>query len=270
MDSEEEKEKIVFPAGDTPLPPLKSYLKGPAQAKITSFTKVTSKKTSNEHVEVIETEAEETTIAGKNNETNEVVVGVEPVKKKPRKSKKKTRTKKKSNSQKVTFSASNHIRVVPALEQDDIDTIASDETSKFQTKAEEEKTVPPKHLRYRLGMQLDNIDAATILNEDEDVDATELTTTQRICLVFMDLAKFICNNIDLLALFVSWKNKEGFSTMSTKIGDEFPKEVVQIASFFDGYRANLKSKNRMYFKFCLHMQCMYTCEHIYKHIHICT
>ena len=40
--------------------------------------------------------------------------------------------------------------------------------------------------------------------------------------------------------------------MSVKIADEFPKGMVQIATFFEGYESNMKAKNRLYFKFCLH------------------
>ena len=253
-DSEDEGE-IKFPAGDVPLPPLKSVLKGPAQAKITEFTTTISRETvdltetnrapSEKHVIPKDAETEE-----ESHKSTEIEDEAEQVKTITKQKKSRSKKNKKKDS-KVSFDSSPHIHVIAPLEQDDIDTIASDETSKYQSKEEESKQVPPKYIRYRLGMQLDKVDEAIILDEDEEEEENELTPAQRVRRIFMDLVKFIHTSIDQNAMIISWKNSDGFSTMQVKIGKDFPKELAQIAVFFDGYRANMKSKNRLYFKFCL-------------------
>ena len=243
-DSDDEG-KIQFPA-TKPNPPLKSFLKGPAQSKITSFTTVTNEKPASKEIIEIDNSTEKDDQVD-NQKPPEKVKGSSA---KTRKEKKKKPIKKSKNT-KVSFDSNEYIRVIETDDQDDINTIASDQTSKYQSKKEEEKQIPPKYIRFRLGFQLDQIDAAVILNEDEE-DIDNLTPAQRVRNIFKDLVQYIHSNVDQNAMFVSWKNSEGFSTMSVKISDEFPKEVVQIATFFDGYRSNMKSKNRLYFKFCLH------------------
>ena len=70
----------------------------------------------------------------------------------------KDKEKKQKKSTAVTFSDNNHITIVPPSEQDNLNTIASRQTRKFKSKEEEEKQIPPKYVRYRLGFQLDQID----------------------------------------------------------------------------------------------------------------
>ena len=92
---------------------------------------------------------------------------------------------------------------------------------------------------------------AALLN-DENSNESDLNPAQRCRQVFIELAAYIRSNIDPNAMFISWKNDEGFSTMHMDAADKFPKELVKIATFFEGYKANLKESSKIYFKFCLH------------------
>ena len=80
---------------------------------------------------------------------------------------------------------------------------------------------------------------AALLN-DENSNESDLNPAQRCRQVFIELAAYIRSNIDPNAMFISWKNDEGFSTMHMDAADKFPKELVKIATFFEGYKANLK------------------------------
>lgn len=138
-------------------------------------------------------------------------------------------------------------------EQDEINTIASDETTKVQTREEENQPVPPQFIRYRLGVQLDKMDIIALLNDEtEETGEQELSPLQRYRLVLVQLTTFIKQHVDPNAKYVSWKNKAGFTTMDMVDATEFPKDTVKISKMFDGYKANLREANRTYFNFCLH------------------
>lgn len=168
------------------------------------------------------------------------------------KPKKKTVRKQTCTKTNVTFSSTENIHLIPTNQQDDINTVASDETSRNMNKTDEMKMIPPKYIRYRLGVQLDKvISFADILNDDSNNDK-EPTPAQRCREIFMELSRYIETNIDPNALFISWKNDEEFSTMKVSENNNFPKELTKVATFFDGYEANIKQNAKIYFKFCLH------------------
>ena len=111
---------------------------------------------------------------------------------------------KKSKGSNVTFSSKDSIHVIPGTQQDDLNTVASDETSRNMNKRDEGKVVPPTYIRYRLGVQLDKLTISAILNDDNSGDK-ELNPAQRCREVFIELLSFVRSNIDPNALFISWK-----------------------------------------------------------------
>ena len=90
------------------------------------------------------------------------------------------------------------------LKEDNIDTIASGETSKITSNEEANKQVPPKFIRYRFLTELDNLD----LTNNNGTD--EITTKEKFKQIFCNLVKFI-NTIDSDAKTISWKNQPTFS-----------------------------------------------------------
>ena len=103
----------------------------------------------------------------------------------------------------------------------------------MQTREEDKKKVPPAHVRYRIGIQLDKLDIVALLNEEsDDNNSTEMSPLQRFCMILVQLTKYIKQNIDPNALYVSWKNSEDFTVMPMHDKDEFPKETVKVSTFF--------------------------------------
>lgn len=139
-----------------------------------------------------------------------------------------------------------HKSVIPydtATEEDDINTVASGETSTNQTKEDEEKVVPPTFIRYRLAMELEKEDLAT------DEGKADTTPEERYKEIFISLKNYI-KSIDSNAMFISWKVQPTFTVL--KVEDKFPDQMEEIASFFNGFRAKLKLAYRHSFRFCIH------------------
>ena len=113
---------------------------------------------------------------------------------------------------------------------------------------EQNQIIPPSFIRYRFGLALDKIDLTAILADEQDGD---LTPSLRFRLILIDLITYIKNNIDVNALIVSWQNSTDFSTLAVEPGD-FPRDLDKIATFFNGYKANLKETTKNFFQFCLH------------------
>ena len=53
------------------------------------------------------------------------------------------------------------------------------------------------------------------------------------------------------ACIISWSNETTYTKLSCN-PDDFPTDIMEIASFFNGFRAKPREKGRMYFTFCLH------------------
>ena len=132
-------------------------------------------------------------------------------------------------------------------QEDDIDTVASAETGVHELDESKTNEVPPEHTRYRLGMILDKVDL-NVTNTQTSQD--ELAPAERYRQVFISLQQFI-KTFDSDALFVSWTNTTSFSILRCN-EEEFPTEMEQIATFFDGFRARLKAGYKCFFRFCLH------------------
>ena len=128
--------------------------------------------------------------------------------------------------------------------EDDMDTIASDKTSKRGRKAQK-KMVCPKVVRYQLMVLMDPKNKDTPIAVDE-ADATK-SPTQRLRDIlgtfYLQLLSYDPN-----ARIISWKNETSFS----KIGDKFPIEIAEIAKYFNGFRANIKADQRTYLRLCVH------------------
>lgn len=128
-------------------------------------------------------------------------------------------------------------------QEDDVNTIQSGETTKFQLPHEENRMIPPPFIRYRFAIELDTADPFA-------PSATkEQSPEERYKNIFVQLCNYI-KSIDSEAMLVSWKNDPSFQVYAVK--DEFPQELQQIALYFNGFRAKLKVNYRNSFRVCIH------------------
>ena len=130
-------------------------------------------------------------------------------------------------------------------EEDDINTVASGETSVHMNKKDMDATVPPQFVRYRVSITLEQVDLIVNVGEQQK----EIAPSERYTVIFKELSKFI-HSFDSDALFVSWKNKPSFTVLAVS-DTEFPEEMENIATYFEGFRAKLRSGYRNAFRFCL-------------------
>ena len=129
-------------------------------------------------------------------------------------------------------------------EEDDLNTINSDETSK-RGRNEQSKKVPPRFIRYQLMIKMDNKNKDSPINLEEDDQ--EKTPTQKL----RDILSIFYNQMrvyDARSRLISWSVKSEFSIM----GDEFPQDVAETAIYFSGFRVNMNTQKRIYLRLCIH------------------
>lgn len=134
-------------------------------------------------------------------------------------------------------------------EEDDINTIDSNNTSKRAGKIQESIKVPPYYVRYQMGASLEQLAATTLTTDNENDDDEEQTPAHKFREILITLLKYL-KGIDKSSVLISWKNEGEFKILKVN-QDDYPTDVVEMAKFFDGYRANLKSTGKQYFRFCL-------------------
>ena len=129
-------------------------------------------------------------------------------------------------------------------EEDEVNTITSDETSK-RGRATQNKKVAPKFTRYQLMIKMNdtNKDSPIQIESTEE----EKSPTQRVRDI---LASFYSQmrQYDSKSRLISWKARPDFS----QLGDEFPQDIAEVAMYFNGFRANMNTDKRIYLRLCLH------------------
>ena len=182
-----------------------------------------------------------------------------------RKQKKKRKRKKKStkpslenikerNQREVGFLENNQVHEYSDTNEDDENTIHSDQTSHHQNKEQMNKQIPPKFVRYRLGASLENDNLLDLLVENDTKTSKSEPTVppaarfRKILMSMVEKIKSLSPN----ACFISWKNDKTYSKLRLN-PDDFPKEVKDIAIFFNGFKAKMRDNGRVYFSFCLHL-----------------
>ena len=165
-------------------------------------------------------------------------------------SRSRSRSRSRSKSPKVRFSQStNGKKLAPPTEEDDDNTIGSHETTFNLTREEADRTVPPHFIRYRFGLSLDKVNLATMDLSDQAVQES-LSPSNRCRAIMTELISFLQSH-DKEAVFISWKNDNGFESLKAD-PSKLPKEAVKVAKFFHGFKAKMKEGTRCYLNFCLH------------------
>ena len=135
-------------------------------------------------------------------------------------------------------------------QEDDMNTIDSSNTSKRTSRKQTSRQIPPYYVRYQLGASLQQLAVATLLNNNDNTTIDDdQTPAQQFREILVSLLKYL-HTLDKKAALISWKNEKNFSILHVD-QDEYPSDVVKLATFFDGYRANLKATTKHYFRFCL-------------------
>ena len=138
-------------------------------------------------------------------------------------------------------------------EQDDTNTIDLNETSVYNNH-NSKRIIPSPCIRYQFGVAMKDIkeptkDSESKEDNDKSTDSLE-SPAQRFLAVIKAISGYIYS-IDPEAKFVSWKNENDFTLLSVN-PQEFPTDLVEIATYIDGYRRNIHPAIKNYFRFCLH------------------
>jgi hypothetical protein len=136
-------------------------------------------------------------------------------------------------------------------EEDDMNTISSDQTSHYKNLDEANKEEPPPSIRYQLGFQIDDEDLTTLLQDfadqedDNDNLPDTLSKTKALVTSFFNQAK----SLDAGFAIVSWADASTFELITSS--KDIPSDTVTFASFFKGFRPK-QVNGRMYLRVRLH------------------
>jgi hypothetical protein len=136
-------------------------------------------------------------------------------------------------------------------EEDDMNTISSDQTSHYKNLDEANKEEAPPSVRYQLGFQIDDEDLTTLLQDfaeqedDNDNLPDTLSKTKALVTSFFNQAK----SLDAEFAIVSWADASTFELI--KSSKDIPSDTVKFASFFKGFRPR-QVNGRMYLRIRLH------------------
>ena len=145
-------------------------------------------------------------------------------------------------------------------EEDDMNTIGSNETSHYKNK--DTRQIPPPFIRYQFGISLkqvkkdknqdksDDESSEGSSDESEEENDTNESPANKTIRVVKAMLEYLYR-FDPEALLVSWKNETEFSVMSID-PKKFPSDNVDIANFIDGFRINIRPSFRNYFRICIH------------------
>ena len=130
-------------------------------------------------------------------------------------------------------------------DEDDDNTIDSNQTSTYRRR-DMDKLILPPFTRYQIMISLDKNDP---FNMSEEINEEELKPpAQRVRDALISLATQI-NIYDQEAKIISWKTDPNYTYLDK---DNFPEEVAGIATYFQGYKSNIKADRRVYLKVGLH------------------
>lgn len=132
-----------------------------------------------------------------------------------------------------------------SLNQDDENTVASDETSAIKKK-DADKIILPKFTRYQMMILLDQTSNESPIEEEKQVE--EKSPVERVK-EFLNKFTTQVKKSDPEAKIISWKTNPNFTYMNM---DDFPTELAESALYFQGYRANLKADKRIYMRVGIH------------------
>ena len=165
----------------------------------------------------------------------------------PPKPKSRRRRKKQTKARNTYITTVHDDNIADDNSEDSRNTIDSNEVSYNLTAEEGRRQVPPRFVRYRIGILIDADD----LIANTDADATEqITPNERFQTILKDLVAAL-QSLDSGSLLVSWKNSPTYKVLST-VNTEFPTKTEDIATFFEGYKSKLKEGVKKFFQFCVH------------------
>lgn len=126
-------------------------------------------------------------------------------------------------------------------EEDDINTIASDQTSHFNKKTEANKQVPPRCVRYQVSFVLSDVDNELLAQEfkGNEVTDNQLCTLSRVRKVMIDFYTQM-RKVDPDSLIISWKEENTFQVINED-PNLMPDDPVSFSSFFQGFRPKVKN-----------------------------
>ena len=164
-------------------------------------------------------------------------------------------------------------------EQDEIDTIASDQTSHYNNR-DSNKQTPPPFIRYQFGIAMKEVQRdlkkaekekekennkekrkdkgskkskEQSEDEDEEEDSSSEASDSPATVfrsVFLQIASYLYS-CDKEAQFVSWNTEETFSLLPVDPA-KFPSDIVEISNYIDGYKSKIRPAIRNYFRFSLY------------------
>jgi hypothetical protein len=135
--------------------------------------------------------------------------------------------------------------------EDDVNTVDSSKSTQYH-KPPSGKEIPPRNIRYQLGITIPPTDIRAIQKEFEgnkEGDANPIDTFSKIC---EQIKEFITElkHLDKRAKIISWKDKKTYNILEGG-ANELPKTAAGLGHFFDGIRLK-REHGRQFLRFRLH------------------
>jgi hypothetical protein len=136
--------------------------------------------------------------------------------------------------------------------EDDVNTVDSSKSTQYH-KPPSDKEIPPKNIRYQLGITIPPSDIGAIQKEfkgNKEGQSKPIDTFSKIC---KHIKEFITEmkNLDKRAKIISWKDKKTYNILEGGGTEELPKTAAGLGHFFDGMRLK-REHGCQFLRFWLH------------------
>jgi hypothetical protein len=135
--------------------------------------------------------------------------------------------------------------------EDDENTVDSSKSTQYKKKLSD-KEIPPKNIRYQIGITIPPMDIQNIQKEFEGNKKQVPTTEDTFSKIRHHIKQLVneMKNLDRKAKIISWKDDKTYNVLEGG-PDELPKTASGLAQFFHGMRLK-REHGRQYIRFRLH------------------
>jgi hypothetical protein len=135
--------------------------------------------------------------------------------------------------------------------EDDENTVDSSKSTQYH-KATSDKEIPPKNIRYQIGITIPPTDIRAIQKEFESNDDKAAKPLDVFSKIRDKLKGFVTEmkNLDKKSKIISWKDKNTYNILEGG-ADDLPKTAAGLGQFFNGIRLR-REHGRQFIRFRLH------------------
>jgi hypothetical protein len=145
----------------------------------------------------------------------------------------------------------NSYRSYSSESEDDVNTIDSSKSTQYNNPPSD-KEIPPKCIRYQLGINIQPTDIEAIQQAFKDTNAEQPNVTDTLTKIRDHLKELVTEikKFDRKARIITWKDKETYEFL-VGTAEELPNTAGGLGQFFNGIRLR-RQQGRQYLRFRLH------------------